>query len=146
MARALAMATRCFSTAGELAWIGALLTREANALKKQSSIALGAFPRIAPHLNWRLSDVAEGGEVRKQIEVLENHGRVASRPSGFPGLQLVQPAIFQLVANKVSIDVNTAPKSTFSRWLMQRTSSLAGTRWTDQTTHFTLRNSQTDVA
>src|SRR5262249_6222886 len=64
--------------AGELEWIGILLVGKPDAGQQGHRGLDRLYARDAAHLDWRLNDVAERGQMRKQIEALKYHAYLAA--------------------------------------------------------------------
>ena len=61
------------------------------------------------------------GQVREEVEVLEDEPDPGALPQDVLLLELVQLVALAAVADQVAVDA-TKPRSTFSRWLMVRSS------------------------
>ena len=62
----------------------------------------------AENVDRGFDDVLEHGHVRKQVEALEHHAGIQSRPCRLAGLHLVKPAITFRVADQLLIHVQAA--------------------------------------
>ena len=86
----------------------------------QRELARGSL-LSGPGRDRRLDDVLQRGQMREQVEVLEDEPDLGALLQDLPLAQLVQLVAAPLVADQLAVD-GDSPRSTFSRWLIVRSS------------------------
>jgi hypothetical protein len=107
MASARAMATRCCWPPESWRWIGVELVGEADA-GEQIAASANACSRGSRAPNRRLDDVLERGQMREQVEALEDHADIDAALQDLALLELVERVAILAVADQLAVDGDEA--------------------------------------